>query len=136
MTGGTDERNDLRIAGYSSGLKGLAKQLGVPIVVLAQLNRGVEQRPNKRPTMADLRDSGAIEQDADTILFLYRDEVYNPDTTERGTAEVIIAKQRNGEIGHVRMAFIGEHSKFADLAPGYVAAPRQPPSRAKRGFDE
>lgn len=136
MTGGTDERNDLRIAGYSSGLKGLAKQLGVPILVLAQLNRSVEQRPSKRPTMADLRDSGAIEQDADTILFLYRDEVYNEDTQDRGTAEVIIAKQRNGEIGHVRLAFIGEHAKFADLAPGYMAAPRQAPLRSRRGFDE
>jgi replicative DNA helicase len=136
MTGGPDERNDLRIASYSSGLKGLAKQLGVPVVALAQLNRSVEQRPNKRPTMADLRDSGAIEQDADTILFLYRDEVYHPDTADRGTAEVIIAKQRNGEIGHVRLAFIGEHSKFADLAPGYASAPRVPAGRVSKGFDE
>jgi replicative DNA helicase len=115
MTGGTDERQDLKIGSYSAGLKALAKQLDVPVIALAQLNRGVEQRPNKRPTMGDLRDSGAIEQDADIILMLYRDEVYNPDTPDRGTAEIIVGKQRNGETGPVRLAFIGEHQKFADL---------------------
>ena len=135
MTGGTEERQDLKIAGYSAGLKGLAKQLDVPVIVLAQLNRGVEQRPNKRPSMADLRDSGAIEQDADVILMLYRDEVYNLDSPDKGTAELIIGKQRNGETGIVRLAFIGEHQKFADMAPGYVPAPRTAPEKARRGFE-
>ncbi|MET3232244.1 UNVERIFIED_ORG: replicative DNA helicase [Burkholderia sp. 1263] len=135
MTGGTDERQDLKIGSYSAGLKGLAKQLDIPVIALAQLNRGVEQRPNKRPTMGDLRDSGAIEQDADIILLLYRDEVYNPDTPDRGTAEIIVGKQRNGETGPVRLAFIGEHQKFADMAPGYVSAPHRAPERARRGFE-
>jgi replicative DNA helicase len=135
MTGGTDERQDLKIASYSAGLKGLAKQLDIPVIALAQLNRGVEQRPNKRPTMGDLRDSGAIEQDADIILLLYRDEVYNPDTPDRGTAEIIVGKQRNGETGPVRVAFVGEQQKFCDLAPGYVSAERRPQERTRRGFE-
>jgi replicative DNA helicase len=135
MTGGTDERQDLRIGSYSAGLKGLAKQLDVPVIALAQLNRGVEQRPNKRPTMGDLRDSGAIEQDADVILMLYRDEVYNPDSPDRGTAEIIVGKQRNGETGPVRLAFIGEHQKFADLAPGYISPPRKAPEQSRRCFE-
>lgn len=135
MTGGTDERQDLKIASYSAGLKGLAKQLDIPVIALAQLNRGVEQRPNKRPTMGDLRDSGAIEQDADIILLLYRDEVYNPDTPDRGTAEIIVGKQRNGETGPVRLAFIGEHQKFADMAPGYVPEARQAAQKQRRGFE-
>lgn len=135
MTGGTDESQNLRIASYSAGLKGLAKQLGVPVIALSQLNRGVEQRPNKRPNLGDLRDSGAIEQDADVILFLYRDETYHPDTPDRGTAEIIIGKQRNGETGPVRLAFIGEHQKFADMAPGYVSAPYKAPEKARRGFE-
>lgn len=135
MTGGTEERQDLRIGAYSAGLKGLAKQLDIPVIALSQLNRGVEQRPNKRPTMGDLRDSGAIEQDADIILLLYRDEVYNPDTTDRGMAEIIVGKQRNGETGPVRLAFIGEHQKFADLAQGYVPTPRKAPEKSRRGFE-
>jgi replicative DNA helicase len=135
MTGGTEERQDLKIAGYSAGLKGLAKQLDIPVIVLAQLNRGVEQRPNKRPTMADLRDSGAIEQDADLILMLYRDEVYNLDSPDKGTAELIIGKQRNGETGIVRLAFFGEKQKFADMAPGYMPAPRPVPEKTRRGFE-
>jgi replicative DNA helicase len=135
MTGGTDERHDLRIGSYSAGLKALAKQLDVPVIALSQLNRGLENRPNKRPTMADLRDSGAIEQDADTILFLYRDEVYNPDTPDKGVAEVIIGKQRNGALGTAHLAFIGEHAKFGDLAGGYIPVPRSAP-RQSRGFEE
>lgn len=135
MSGGPDERHDLKIGSYSAGLKGLAKQLDVPVIALAQLNRGVENRPNKRPTMADLRDSGAIEQDADVILMLYRDQVYNPDSPDRGTAEIIIGKQRNGETGSVRVAFEGEFQRFSDLPAGYVAAPRKEPERARRGFE-
>jgi replicative DNA helicase len=135
MTGGTEERQDLKIGAYSAGLKGLAKQLDIPVIALAQLNRGVEQRPNKRPTMGDLRDSGAIEQDADIILMLYRDEVYNRDSPDRGTAEIIVGKQRNGETGPVRLAFIGEHQKFADMAPGYVRTEQPEARRTRRGFE-
>ncbi|MEK6418441.1 MAG: replicative DNA helicase [Burkholderia gladioli] len=135
MTGGPDERHDLKIGSYSAGLKGLAKQLDVPVIALAQLNRGVEGRPNKRPTMADLRDSGAIEQDADVILMLYRDQVYHPDSPDRGTAEIIIGKQRNGETGSVRVAFEGEYQRFTDLPAGYVSSPRAEPARSRRGFE-
>jgi replicative DNA helicase len=135
MTGGDGDNLTQVIGYYSRGLKALAKQLNLPVVVLAQLNRSLETRPDKRPKMSDLRDSGAIEQDADTILFLYRDEVYFEDSMDRGTAEVIIAKQRNGETGHVRLAFIGEHAKFADLAPGYIGASRAEAPRKKKGFE-
>lgn len=106
------------ITDISRSIKSLARELNVPIVVLAQLNRSLETRPNKRPIMSDLRDSGAIEQDADLICFLYRDEVYNPDNTDNtGIAEVIIAKQRNGPIGTVKLAFQAKYSRFVDLSP-------------------
>lgn len=135
MTGGPDERHDLRIGSYSAGLKALAKQLDVPVIALSQLNRALEQRPNKRPIMADLRDSGAIEQDADTIIFVYRDEVYHENTPDAGIAEAIIAKQRNGALGTAYLSFVHEQAKFGDLAMGYVPTPRTAPSKA-RGFSD
>ncbi|PRB81493.1 replicative DNA helicase [Pseudomonas sp. MYb185] len=109
------ENRNLEIASISMALKQLAKELDTPVVALSQLNRSVDQRPNKRPTNSDLRDSGSIEQDADVIMFVYRDEVYHPETPDTGTAEVIIGKQRNGPIGTVKLAFNGNCTRFDSL---------------------
>ncbi len=113
---GNKENRATEISEISRSMKALAKELSVPVIALSQLNRSVEQRTDKKPVMSDLRESGAIEQDADLIVLIYREEVYDPNTTRKGIADIIIAKQRNGPTGEVHLTFLGEFTKFENLA--------------------
>ena len=118
MSAGTGRNSDSRqqeISEISRSLKAVAREMEVPVIALSQLSRACEQRPDHRPVLSDLRESGAIEQDADVVMFLYREDYYNPDTEKRGIAEVLIRKQRNGPLGNVELSWVQELTKFASL---------------------
>lgn len=132
MDGDGDNRN-AQIEAITRGLKSLAKDLDVAVVLLSQLNRNLESRPNKRPQPSDLRDSGSIEQDCDTLIFVYRDEVYNPDTVDQGIAEIIVALSRQGAPGRVGLRYDGPHTRFRDLVPGTLYG-QGPAKKVTRGI--
>jgi len=111
------ESRQVEVAEISRGLKILARELDCPVMALSQLNRQLEYRADKRPMLADLRESGSLEQDSDVVVFIYRDEIYNPESDQRGTAEIIVAKHRNGPTGTTRLAFVDRLTKFANMAP-------------------
>ena len=115
-SGKRSENRQVEVAEISRGLKILARELDCPVIALSQLNRQLEYRADKRPMLADLRESGSLEQDADVVIFLYRDEIYNPESDQRGTAEVIVAKHRNGPTGVTRLAFLDFLAKFENMA--------------------
>ena len=117
-SGGYVENRQLEVSEISRNLKILARELEVPILALSQLSRRLEERSDKRPMLADLRESGSLEQDADVVMFLYRDEVYNPDSPDKGSAEVIVAKHRSGPIGTKRLVFLGQYTRFDNAARG------------------
>jgi replicative DNA helicase len=119
---GSKENRATEISEISRGLKALAKELNVPVVALSQLNRSVEQRESKKPVMSDLRESGAIEQDADMILFIYREEVYDKNTNRKGEADIDLAKHRNGETGYFTLTFQGQYTRFQNFMPEAYAA--------------
>jgi len=110
------ENRQVEVSEISRGLKILARELEVPVVALSQLSRNLEMRADKRPVLADLRESGSLEQDADVVMFLYRDEIYNPESPDRGTAEVILSKHRNGPTGVTQLAFLDHYTRFANMA--------------------
>ena len=129
---GTRENRTTEVAAISRALKGLAKELGCPVLALSQLNRDMEKRPNKRPVMADLRESGSIEQDADIVALIYRDEVYHEDSKHKGTAELIIDKHRNGPLATVRLAYLGRYTRFENLARDpFETEPPPPPGKLR-----
>jgi replicative DNA helicase len=128
---GEGPNRNAEIEGITRGLKALAMELDIGIVLLSQLNRELEKRPNKRPLPSDLRDSGAIEQDCDAILFVYRDEVYHPDTPDRGIAEIIIGAGRQVDRGTVALQYVGERTKFQSLAKGQTFGVRPAPKGAR-----
>jgi replicative DNA helicase len=119
MTGrNTAENRQVEVSEISRGLKILARELECPVVAMSQLSRQLELRADKRPMLADLRESGSLEQDADVVMFLYRDEIYNPESPDRGTAEVLVSKHRAGPTGVVRLAFLDHITRFANMAKG------------------